>query len=72
MNGLDVFLKRNRDFAASQSAARELMPGALPNVGGELRNHWRRLTRREAFTSVDEFRFKGALLRCLWLCLYSG
>jgi carbonic anhydrase len=32
MNHLDLMLKRNKDFAASQSAARELMPRALPNV----------------------------------------
>ena len=32
MNTLDSFLKRNKDFAAGQSAARELMPRALPNV----------------------------------------
>ena len=32
MNSLDSWLKRNKDFAASQSAARELMPRALPNV----------------------------------------
>jgi carbonic anhydrase len=32
MNTLDSLLKRNKDFAASQSAARELMPRALPNV----------------------------------------
>ena len=32
MNSLDSLLKRNKDFAASQSAARELMPRALPNV----------------------------------------
>src|SRR5260370_42561559 len=29
---LDSMLERNKDFAASQSAARELMPRALPNV----------------------------------------
>lgn len=32
MNSLDSLLKRNKDFAASQSAARERMPRALPNV----------------------------------------
>jgi carbonic anhydrase len=32
MSTLDSILQRNRDFAATQSAARELMPGALPNV----------------------------------------
>jgi carbonic anhydrase len=32
MNTFDSLLKRNKDFAASQSAARELMPRALPNV----------------------------------------
>ncbi|HEY3930458.1 MAG TPA: carbonic anhydrase [Candidatus Koribacter sp.] len=32
MNSFDSLLKRNKDFAASQSAARELMPQALPNV----------------------------------------
>ena len=32
MNNLDSFLKRNKEFASSQSAARELMPRALPNV----------------------------------------
>lgn len=32
MNYLDSILKRNQDFAASQSAARDLMPRALPNV----------------------------------------
>jgi carbonic anhydrase len=32
MNGLESLLQRNKDFAASQSAARELMPRALPNV----------------------------------------
>lgn len=32
MNTLDSMLERNKDFAASQSAARELMPRALPNV----------------------------------------
>ena len=32
MNVLDSLLKRNKDFAAGQSAARELMPRALPNV----------------------------------------
>ena len=32
MNTLDSLLKRNKDFAASQSAAREPMPRALPNV----------------------------------------
>jgi len=32
MTTLDSILERNRDFAASQSAARELMPRALPNV----------------------------------------
>src|ERR1700761_4233722 len=32
MTTLDSMLKRNKDFAASQSPARELMPRALPNV----------------------------------------
>ena len=32
MNHLDLMLERNKDFAASQSAAREPMPRALPNV----------------------------------------
>jgi carbonic anhydrase len=32
MTTLDSMLKRNKNFAASQSAARELMPRALPNV----------------------------------------
>ena len=32
MNYLDSMLERNKDFAARQSAARELMPRALPNV----------------------------------------
>src|SRR5579863_7587129 len=32
MDGLESLLQRNKDFAASQSAARELMPRALPNV----------------------------------------
>lgn len=32
MNTLDSLLKRNKDFAASQSAARDPMPRALPNV----------------------------------------
>ena len=32
MNTFDSLLKRNKDFAASQSAAREPMPRALPNV----------------------------------------
>ena len=32
MTTLDSLLERNKDFAASQSAARELMPRALPNV----------------------------------------
>jgi carbonic anhydrase len=32
MNTLDSFLERNKNFAASQSAAREPMPRALPNV----------------------------------------
>src|SRR6516164_6607793 len=32
MTTLDSMLQRNKDFAASQSAARELMPRALPNV----------------------------------------
>jgi len=32
MTTLDSMLERNKDFAASQSAARELMPRALPNV----------------------------------------
>src|ERR1700751_565644 len=32
MTTLDSMLQRNRDFAASQSPARELMPRALPNV----------------------------------------
>ena len=32
MTTLDSMLERNKDFAASQSAARELMPSALPNV----------------------------------------
>lgn len=32
MTILDSMLERNEDFAASQSAARELMPHALPNV----------------------------------------
>lgn len=32
MTTLDSMLKHNKDFAASQSAARELMPRALPNV----------------------------------------
>ena len=32
MNHLDLMLERNKDFAVSQSAARELMPRALPNV----------------------------------------
>ena len=32
MKSLDSLLKRNKDFAASQFAARELMPRALPNV----------------------------------------
>jgi carbonic anhydrase len=32
MTTLDSMLERNKDFAASSSAARELMPGALPNV----------------------------------------
>ena len=32
MTRLDSMLERNKDFAASQSAARELMPRALPNV----------------------------------------
>jgi carbonic anhydrase len=32
MNNLDHFLQRNKEFAAQQSAARELMPRALPNV----------------------------------------
>ena len=32
MNSFDSLLERNKDFAASQSAARELMPRALPNV----------------------------------------
>lgn len=32
MSSLDSMLERNQAFAASQSAARELMPRALPNV----------------------------------------
>ena len=32
MTILDSMLERNRHFVASQSPARELMPGALPNV----------------------------------------
>jgi len=32
MTTLDSMMERNKDFAASQSAARELMPRALPNV----------------------------------------
>ena len=32
MTTLDSMLERNKDFAASQTAARELMPRALPNV----------------------------------------
>lgn len=32
MTTLDSLLKRNQEFAATQSAARELMPRALPNV----------------------------------------
>jgi carbonic anhydrase len=32
MSELDSLLERNKDFAASQSAARELMPRALPKV----------------------------------------
>ena len=32
MTTLESMLKRNKDFAASQSAAREPMPRALPNV----------------------------------------
>lgn len=32
MSTLDSLLQRNKDFAAGQSAARELMPRALPNV----------------------------------------
>jgi carbonic anhydrase len=32
MTTLDSMLKRNKDFAAGQSAAREPMPRALPNV----------------------------------------
>lgn len=32
MTTLDSMLERNKIFAASQSAARELMPGAMPNV----------------------------------------
>lgn len=32
MNTFDTFLKRNQVFGASQAAARELMPQALPNV----------------------------------------
>jgi carbonic anhydrase len=32
MTTLDSMLERNKDFAASQSAAREPMPRALPNV----------------------------------------
>ena len=32
MNHLDLMLERNKDFAASQSVAREPMPLALPNV----------------------------------------
>lgn len=32
MSTLDSILERNKNFAASQSAARELMPRALPNV----------------------------------------
>ena len=32
MTSLDSMLERNKDFAASQSAARDLMPRALPNV----------------------------------------
>src|ERR1700756_3959920 len=32
MTTLDSILKRNKDFAASQAAARALMPSALPNV----------------------------------------
>ena len=32
MTTLDSLLERNKDFAASQSAARELMPRALPDV----------------------------------------
>ena len=32
MNIFDSLLKRNKDFAVSQSASRELMPRALPNV----------------------------------------
>ena len=32
MTTLDSMLERNRDFAASQAAAREPMPRALPNV----------------------------------------
>jgi carbonic anhydrase len=32
MSTLDSLLQRNQDFAASQSAARELMPRALPDV----------------------------------------
>ena len=32
MTSLDSMLERNKDFAASQSAGRELMPRALPNV----------------------------------------
>jgi len=32
MNYFDSMLERNKDFAARQSAARELMPRALPNV----------------------------------------
>jgi carbonic anhydrase len=32
MTSLDSMLERNKDFAASQSPARDLMPRALPNV----------------------------------------
>ena len=32
MTTLGSMLERNKDFATSQSAARELMPRALPNV----------------------------------------
>jgi len=32
MTTLDSMLERNKDFAASHSAAREPMPRALPNV----------------------------------------
>ena len=32
MTTLDSMLERNKDFATSQSAARELMPRAPPNV----------------------------------------